>query len=116
MSRADRRREQRDKEKSEKLYQLTEAQIRNIRLQGVKDAEKVAFVLMAYNPIMVLEGHFGELMKKEGRIERFIELLMNQYACFEDGYVTIQDMKDYLYEKYGLTIEFKLGKGDAMSR
>lgn len=108
MSRADRRREQRDKEKPEKIYHLTEAQIRQIRMQGIKDAEKVAFILMAYNPIMVIEGHFGELMKKEGRIDRFVELLMEQYQCFEGGYVTIQDMKDYLYETYGLTIEYKL--------
>lgn len=109
MSRAERRRADRISGKGEKVYTLTQSQIDEMVIQRVTQemprVTEEALVTMIYNSIMVIEGHFGELMRKEGRVERYVKLLEGQLECFAERYVTTKDMRLYLMENYDLEVK-----------
>lgn len=64
-----------------------------------------ALLTMIYNSVMVIEGHFGELMKRDGRVQKYVELLQFQTACFADRMVTAEDMRKYLKDTYDIEVE-----------
>lgn len=85
----------------------------NIRMEDVeqmkKEATKAAadwaFFMMLTVPTMVIHDHFGELMKKEGREQRFVDLCIDTYKCYESGLVDIQELKQVLKDEAGIEIE-----------
>lgn len=66
---------------------------------------KIAFNLMLAVPDMVVHDHYGELMKKDGRVERFIDLCMDTYKCYEEGYVTLKELAQILKDEAGVEIK-----------
>lgn len=66
---------------------------------------KLAFNLMLAVPAMVIHDKFGSLMKKEGRVEKFVDLCMEEYKCYEEGYVRLDEMAKILKEEAGVEIE-----------
>lgn len=85
----------------------------NIRMEDVeqmkKEATKAAadwaFFMMLAVPTMVIHDHFGDLMKKEGREQRFVDLCIDTYKCYESGLVDIQELKQVLKDEAGIEIE-----------
>ena len=85
----------------------------NIRMEDVeqmkKEATKAAadwaFFMMLAVPTMVIHDHFGELMKKEGREQRFVDLCLDTYKCYEDGLVDIRELSEVLKDEAGVEIE-----------
>lgn len=53
-------------------------------------------------PVMVIHDHFGELMKKDGREERFAEMCLELYDTVEKGYVTPAELRQCLFEEAGV--------------
>ena len=53
-------------------------------------------------PVMVIHDHFGELMKKDGREERFAEMCLELYDTVEKGYVTPAELSQCLFEEAGV--------------
>lgn len=109
MSRAERRRADRISGKGEKIYTLTQSQIDEMVIQRVTQemprVTEEALVTMIYNSIMVIEGHFGELMRKDTRVQKYVDLLQFQMECFGDRAVTSEDMRRYLKETYDLEVK-----------
>lgn len=56
-------------------------------------------------PVMVIHDHFGALMKKEGREERFAEMCLDLFDTVEKGYVTPQELMQCLKEETGMRIK-----------
>lgn len=38
-------------------------------------------------------------MKKDGRLERFVDMCMEEYKCYEEGYVTLQELAKCLRDE-----------------
>lgn len=55
-------------------------------------------------PGMVIHDHFGELMKKSGREERFAEMCLDLFDTVEKGLVTPQELRKCLFEEAGVRI------------
>ncbi|EJX00759.1 hypothetical protein EVA_11137 [gut metagenome] len=60
-------------------------------------------------PAIVLRDQYAKLMKKEvdgkGRVERFCEMCLTVFDQFEQGQITVEELKTTLKQDAG--IEFK---------
>ena len=63
--------------------------------------------------VMVIHDHFGELMKKDGREERFAEMCLELYDTVEKGFVTPAELRQCLFEEAG--VRFKQHGGSLPS-
>lgn len=45
------------------------------------------------------------LMKKDGRVEKFVDLCMEQYKCYEEGYVGLEELAKLLKDEAGVKIK-----------
>ena len=119
MSRAERRRAERETGKAavkEPAYNLTQSQIDAMIETRIKElipelTEK-ALLTMLCNGALVIDGHFGELnplKDKQGRnrIQRWFDLIQFQIECFAEQYVTGEDMRKFLKEKYDVEVNIK---------
>ncbi|MCM1224992.1 MAG: hypothetical protein NC548_62130 [Lachnospiraceae bacterium] len=98
MNRQERRRNK--IESKPKTYVLTDAQIAQMEADAVEKASRAAFVMMLGLPLVALRK-FG--FGKE-RLERFEKELLRQYKCFEEGYVTLDELKQIIYEETGMEV------------
>ena len=89
----------RQKHKKETTYTLTASQIQAIKDEATKKAVSEAFILMLGLPTMVIHDYFGKLMKKDGREETFVDLVLDQYDSFEKGYFDLDDVKEVLRDE-----------------
>lgn len=89
-----------------KKSQLDAMVERRVREMMPKITEE-ALLTMIYNSVMVIEGHFGELMRKEGRVQKYVELLQFQTSCFADLMVSADDMRKYLKDTYDIEVELR---------
>lgn len=87
------------------VLNLRREDITRMKNDATEKAAKRAFDLMLAIPSMVIHDHFGGLMRKEGRVERFVDLCTEQYRCFEEGYVTIEDLGKILKDEAGVEFE-----------
>lgn len=55
-------------------------------------------------PVMVIHDHFGELMKKDGREERFADMCLDLFDTVEKGFVTPKELRQCLFEEAGVRI------------
>lgn len=84
------------------VYNLT-----NDQIQGIKDdAAFDAVLLMLAIPVMVIHDKFGDLMRKEGREERFAEHCLRTLEAVQDGLVTLDELKQVLYEETGMKVDY----------
>lgn len=70
------------------------------------------FLQLISIPVMVIHDHFGVLMKKEGREERFAELCLDLFDTVEKGYVTPQELMKCLKEETGMRIKERYHRGE----
>lgn len=104
MNRAERRRAGR-KENTEPTYNLKLSDIKERERQAYKKGVNEAFFLMLSIPCLVVHDKFGELMRKDGREERFVNHCLNTFQAFKDGYFTMEELQKCLYEEAGLKVE-----------
>lgn len=74
------------------MVSIKQSDINAMKQEATKKGCKLAFNLMLAIPAMVIHDHYGSLMKKDGRVSRFINLCMEEYKCYEEGYVTLQEL------------------------
>lgn len=80
------------------------------RRLGVKKKDPMVSIkqsdnLMLAIPAMVIHDKFGSLMKKDGRVEKFVDLCMKEYKCYEEGYITLQELAKCLQDEAGVKIK-----------
>lgn len=101
MSRAERRRMERDNSKKQKTYTPTQAQL-DEKLKAVEmQATKKAFVMMMGFPLLTLRDKFG--FGKE-RLNRFMDKMMDLYEAYEMDYVDLADLDRTIMEETGVTL------------
>ena len=44
-------------------------------------------------------------MKKDGRVEKFVDLCMEQYKCYEEGYVGLEELAKLLKDEARVKIK-----------
>lgn len=73
-----------------------------IKKNAAKEAADTAFLLMLSIPMMVLHDKwgFGKI-----RCERFMEQALDLYDSFEKDYVTLDDLKQCLWDEAGVKVE-----------
>ena len=101
--RAELRREQKKKDPT---YTLTASQIQQMKAEIRTEAIDVAFILMLGLPTMILHDHFGKLMKKEGRENTFVDLVLDLYDGFNKGYITLEDNIEALRKEAKTVIDY----------
>ena len=101
ISRAERRRLERDAGKKEKVYTLTQAQIDQMKKEVSMEATKKAFIMMMGFPLLTLRDKFG--FGKE-RLNRFMEKMLDLYEAYEMDYVDLDDLNDTIMKETGVTL------------
>lgn len=104
MTRAERRRAERQEAKLSVTYNMDKRAIDKIKSDAVWEGIDTAFILMMGLPISILQDKFGQLMRKEGRAETFVELLLERYEMFKEGYFTLDDLLNDLHTEAGVSI------------
>ena len=87
------------------MISIKQSDIDRMKEEATEKGCKLAFTLMLVIPSMVIHDKFGQLMKKDGRLERFVDMCMEEYKCYEEGYVTLEDMAKILEDEAGIKIE-----------
>lgn len=101
MNRAERRRQKKATEKAEKVVNVKAADVMRIKENATIEAANKAFILMLAIPMIVLRDDFGFGGK---RLTKFIDRALEQYKCFESGVVTIDELRQIIYEETGVSI------------
>jgi hypothetical protein len=86
-------------------YTLTASQIEAMKEDAVKKGIERAYLLMLAIPVMIIHDKFGELMKREGRENRFADLCITLYKQYDEGYVDLSDLRQCLEEEAGIKVE-----------
>lgn len=87
------------------MISIKQSDIDRMKEEATEKGCKLAFGLMLAVPAMVIHDHYGELMKKDGRVERLIDLCMDTYKCYEEGYVTLKELAQILKNEAGVEIK-----------
>ena len=87
------------------MISIKQSDIDRMKEEATEKGCKLAFNLMLAVPAMVIHDKFGSLMKKDGRLERFVDMCMEEYKCYEEGYVTLEDMAKILKDEAGIKLE-----------
>ena len=87
------------------MISIKQSDIDRMKEEATEKGCKLAFNLMLAAPAMVIHDKFGSLMKKDGRLERFVDMCMEEYKCYEEGYVTLEDMAKILKDEAGIKLE-----------
>nr|DAU85599.1 MAG TPA: hypothetical protein [Caudoviricetes sp.] len=88
------------------MISIKRSDIDRMKEEAAEKGCKMAFNLMLALPSMVIHDKFGELMKKDGRVERFVDLCMEQYRCYEEGYVGLEELAKLLKDEAGVEIKW----------
>lgn len=104
MGRAEQRRAEREAQKGKKTYTLTQEQIDKIKDDAVKEASDIAFLLMLAIPVMVLHDKWWEKTAKK-RCPVFVDQCLDLFDRFSKDYVSLEDLKQCLYEESGIKLE-----------
>lgn len=84
-----------------RTYTLTDQQISKIKADAGKEASEKAFVAMLGLPLLALRDEFDFGQEK---LERFMDKLISEYECFDQGYVSLEDLKQVIKEETGLQV------------
>lgn len=105
MNRAERRRMEKEKAKAPKTYTMTYADIAKLKDDMTQVIADELLVKVFGIAVMVVHDKFGQLMRKdvngESREQRFFNYCMDLYDSFEQGYLTLEDIKDCLRNECG---------------
>lgn len=101
MNRAEKRRLERDANKSQKVYTLTQAQIDEIKRDISIQSTKRAFHIMLAFPLMAMRDEFGFGKK---RLQRIIDRILETYDAYEEKYITLEDLHTAIEDETGVAI------------
>ena len=87
------------------MVSIKQSDIDRMKKEATEKGCKFAFGLMLAVPAMVIHDKFGQLMKKDGRVEKFVDLCMEQYRCYEEGYVGLGELAKILKDEAGVEIK-----------
>lgn len=107
MNRAQRRRQEREKNQKEAMINLKAGDVEAIKKDAVNQATLQAFELMIGLPCLVLHDKWGY---GKQRIERFVWQCIDMLNAFNDGYLTVEDIHKTLKEECGVIIGKGAGK------
>lgn len=85
--------------KKDPMVSIKQSDVNAMKQEATKKGCEFAFNLMLAIPAMVIHDKFGSLMKKDGRVEKFVDLCMEQYKCYEEGYVGLESLPSCLRMK-----------------
>ncbi len=106
MGRAELRRRKRAVEKKQKTFMLTQAQIDDLKADATNKALNQALALLFTIPLEVLiTDYWPKTAHKRGK--EFTEKLLALYHKWEDGKVSMDDLKEDLWEYGGIRFEYK---------
>lgn len=116
MTRAERRRAQREAQKKTKTYNLTQEQleqavrdavqsrVEDIRKQATEDGVTSALTLMFALPLKVLMDHYWKKSYAK-RLPKFTEHLLEYYERWQSGELDMDKLKEDLWEYGGVRLE-----------
>lgn len=91
--------------KKDPMISIKQSDIDRMKQEATEKGCKFAFNLMLAIPAMVVHDKFEELIKEDGRVEKFVELCMEQYKCYEEGYVSLEELAKLLKNEAGVEIK-----------
>ena len=91
--------------KKDPMVSIKQSDVNAMKQEATKKGCELAFNLMLAIPAMVIHDKFGSLRKKDGRVEKFVDLCMKEYKCYEEGYVTLQELAKCLQDEAGVKIK-----------
>lgn len=101
ISRAERRRLERNQANQTKSYTFTQAQL-DEKLKAVEmEATKKAFLMMMGFPLLTLRDKFGFGKK---RLNQFMDKMVDLYEAYEMDYVDLADLDRTIMEETGVTL------------
>lgn len=108
MNRAEIRRMEKKNKKASKTYILTQADIDAMKNKmTVQVADELLAKVLGIS-VMIVHDKFPKLMRRleEGKTmeQRFSEMFMDLYEAFEQGYLTLDDIKQTLRDECGIVI------------
>ena len=89
---------------AEPVINIKSSDIEKIKADAVNEAVDKAFLLSLAIPVMIIRDKFGELMKKDGREQKFAEHCLNLYQLYQEGYVSIEELHQCLKEETGIRL------------
>lgn len=104
MSRAERRRAEREADKREKTYTLTQGQINKMKAEITADTINTAMTLMLVFPLIVLKDHYWT-KTAEKRLPAFTDKVLDLYRDYQDGKVSLEQLQADLWEYGGVRLE-----------
>lgn len=113
MNRAERRMLEKKgiKTEKEKIINMKASDVLQIKEDAVNLAADKAFFLMLAIPVMVMHDKYPKLMKRvedgKPRAERFADMCIDLYDSFNQGYVSLDDLAECLWEEAGIKLERK---------
>ncbi len=87
------------------MISIKSSDIKAMKEEATEKGCKLAFTLMLVLPAMVIHDKFGSLMKKDGRLKRFVDMCMEEYKCYEEGYVGLEELAKLLKDEAGVEIK-----------
>ena len=109
LGRAEIRRQQKNLQKKQKVYTLTQSQIDKIRSDAMEEAVNQAMVLMLTLPLEVLiTDYWTKTAYKRG--QEFTQKVLDLYHRWEAGEISMDDLKNDLWEYGGIRLEYKEGE------
>ena len=110
MSRAERRRLEKEAKKKKKTYTMTESAIVEIKKQATRDAVEICINLMFGIPLLAFRdlskwGKANDWGKK--RLNKMYEHMEKIYKDFENGLITLDDINQVLNDEVGLEVSNK---------
>lgn len=108
MNRAERRRIEKERDKKPQTYTMTSTEIGALKEEIAKAVADELLAKVFGIGVMVIHDKFGLLMRKEidgkTREQRFFDFCMELYDSFEQGYLTLEDIKDCLRDECGAIV------------
>ena len=91
----------------QKIDPLIKAALVQIKNRATDAASDICFPLMLGIPAMVILDKYVEIMPREGRVQKFVDLCLEQYEAFQEGRFTMDDVHKVLENEAGVTIRRK---------
>lgn len=105
MNRAERRRMEKEKAKHPKTYTVTYADISRLKDEMTQVIADELLAKVFGIAVMVIHDKFGKLIRKDvdgqSREQRFFDYCMDLYDSLEEGYLTLEDIRDCLRDECG---------------
>lgn len=93
----------------EKVINVKQDDLLKIKEDAANKAADTAFELTLGIPVMVIHDRFSKLIRVEAdgksREERFIDMCLELYDSFQKGYISLEDIRQCLWEEGGIKVE-----------